>query len=121
MSMNFKAVGMRIREARKIKRFSQADLAEYVEVSVNYISLIETAKKRVSLEVLVATANALEVTVDSLLSGNLASDASVRNADILKLIEDCDNYERLMIYDVAAATKKSLRSNEWVHQKNANL
>ena len=44
MPMNFKAVGTRIRAIRKTQKMSQADLAEYVDVSVNYISLIETAK-----------------------------------------------------------------------------
>jgi len=118
MSMNFKAVGMRIREVRKTQKMSQADLAEYVEVSVNYISLIETAKKRVSLEVLVSTANALGVTVDNLLNGNLTNDTTECYSDMVKLIADCTSYERLMIYDVAAATKKSLRANDWVLRKD---
>ena len=118
MPMNFKAVGTRIRAIRKTQEMSQSDLAEYVDVSVNYISLIETAKKRVSLEVLVSTANALGVTVDNLLNGNLANDTTQCDSDMVKLISDCTSYERLLIYDVAVATKKSLRANDWVLRKD---
>ncbi|MCL2547308.1 MAG: helix-turn-helix domain-containing protein [Oscillospiraceae bacterium] len=46
MSLNFKLIGRRIKGARKLKQMSQAELAEQINMSVPYISHIETATKQ---------------------------------------------------------------------------
>jgi len=49
MSVNFKQIGRRVKEIRKSRGLSQADLAERIDMSVPYISHIETATKKASL------------------------------------------------------------------------
>lgn len=70
MAINYERIGKRIQQLRKMKKMSQADLAEFAGVSVSYISHIETGMKKASLESVVHIANALGTTVDQLLNGN---------------------------------------------------
>ena len=115
MSVNFKQIGQRVKEIRCVKGLSQAELAEQIDMSVSYISLIETAAKKASLSTLVLIANALGVTVDALLNGNQTNDLAEYYCDLACLINDCNNYEKRIIFEVASTTKKSLRDNNCLH------
>jgi len=70
MAINYERIGRRIQQLRKLKKMSQAELAEYTGMSVSYISHIETGIKHASLESVVRIANALGITVDQVLNGN---------------------------------------------------
>jgi transcriptional regulator with XRE-family HTH domain len=118
MSVNFEIIGRRIKESRVNNQMSQANLAERVDMSVTYISHIETAKKQASLEALVRIANVLGVTVDYLLSGNQVNDSAEYRTDLVRLIEGCSSYEKRIIYEIASATKKSLLENKWLQYKD---
>lgn len=111
MPLNLIIIGRRVKESRLQKGISQANLAELIDMSVSYISRIETAKKQASLEALVRIANSLDITVDHLLNGNQKNDLAEYFPDIVQLMEDCTIYEKRIIYDVALAAKKSLLEN----------
>ena len=121
MSLNYKLIGQRLKESRMQKRISQAELAELIDMSVSYISHIETAKKQASLEALVRIANVLGVTVDHMLNGNQTSDPAEYRTDLVQLIEGCTSYEKRIIYEIASAAKKSLRDNIWLQRKDDQL
>ena len=118
MSLNFKLIGLRVKESRLQKRMSQAELAERTDLSVSFISHIETAKKRASLESLVRIANALEVTVDQMLNGNQTSDPAEYRIELAQPLNDCSSYEKRIIYEVALTVKKSLRDNKWLQRQD---
>lgn len=118
MSINFNIVGKRIKESRIHNQMSQADLAERIDMSASYISRIETAKKQASLETLVRLADVLGVTVDYLLTGNQTNDSAEYQTDFMRLVEDCSSSEKQIIFDVASATKKSLRENKGLQHKD---
>lgn len=65
--MNYNSIGKNIRQCRLERRLSQEQLAEQVNVSANYIGMIERGEKTPSLETFLAVANALEVNADRLL------------------------------------------------------
>lgn len=110
MKMNYKKMGKVIKAVRITKGLSQADLAEYTDLSVPYISHIETGRSKASLETIVNIASVLNVTVDRLLSGNLSS---VDYApELRELFSDCSSYEKSVIFDIANSAKKSLRANK---------
>lgn len=111
MSLNFGLIGRRIKEIRVNKKMSQAELAEKIDMSVVYISYIETASKQASLKSLVLIANVLCVTVDVLLNGNQTNDSAQYRSELDKLITDCNSYEKRVIFETAYAIKKSLREN----------
>lgn len=117
MLLNYKSIGQRVKEVRTFKQMSQAELAECINLSVSYISHIETAKKRASLESLVRIANVLGVTIDHLLNGNQANDPAEYRSELVQLIEDCNSYEKRVIYEISSAAKKSLRENIWLQYK----
>ena len=118
MAINSIMVGRRIREFRTQKHMPQSELAEHIDKSVTYISLIETAKKQVSLETLVNIANVLEVTVNDLLNGNQARDSAEYKAELVQLFDGCTSYEKRVIFDIAAAARKSLLENRSLHTKD---
>jgi DNA-binding XRE family transcriptional regulator len=60
--------GNPIRVWREYRGLSQQVLAEGVGISVPYLSQLETGKRKGSLDVLTAVANALHVTLDELVS-----------------------------------------------------
>lgn len=111
VSINFIIIGRRVKESRLWKGISQADLAEQINMSVSYISRIETAKKQASLEALVRIANALGVTVDHLLNGNQINDPAEYQVDMARLMEGCTSCEKRIIYEIALAAQKSLLEN----------
>lgn len=113
MALNIKIIGRRVKESRIQKHMSQADLAERIDMSVTYISHIETAKKQASLESLVRIANVLGVTVDNLLNGNQANDLAEYKTELVQLLEGCSSCEKRIVYEIALAAKKSLLENKW--------
>lgn len=86
-------------------------LAEMADLSVSYISMIENARRKISLEMLVRIANVLGVTVDELLSGNQMYNPTEYQTDMDMLFVDCSNYEKRMIYELAKAAKEAMRNN----------
>ena len=71
--LNYELLGNQIRKHRKSKKYTLEQLAEQLDVSTTFIGQIERAKGVPSLETLVKIANVLEVSIDSLLFGDLSS------------------------------------------------
>ena len=58
--------GKRVKELRRMKRLTQAQLAEITDLSVNYISQIETGEASPSFETMVRLAESLEIEMKEL-------------------------------------------------------
>lgn len=65
--VDLSAIGSRIKVARERKHLTQEDLAAIVDLSPTHISVIERGVKPPKLATLVAIANALDVSADTLL------------------------------------------------------
>ncbi len=111
MGFNYERMGKIIKVVRVERGLSQADLAELVDLSVPYISNIETGRSKSSLETIVNIANALNVTVDRLLCGNVQNGGDF-SFELRELFSDCSTYEKSVIFDTANSVKKSLRMNK---------
>ena len=109
--INFILIGRRIKETRKQKKISQATLAEIAGLSVSYISFVENAKRNVSLKSLVSIANAMDTTVDALLSGNINNGHADYYNEVLILMKDCNSFEKRVIFEQVCFLKSSLRNN----------
>ena len=66
--MDTQKVGRRIQKMRKARGFTQAEFAEMVDLSTNYISNVECGFKTPKLNTFVAIANALQCDADLLLA-----------------------------------------------------
>ena len=113
MEVNFTLIGSRIAEIRKAQNCSQMRLAEITDLSISYISHIETAKKKPSLESIVKIVNALNITVDELLCGNQLYDPCVYQTDIDLLLSDCSFSEKQVLYRMLKASKDIIRDSGW--------
>lgn len=111
MAINFELLGKRIKEVRGQRMLSQEELSELADVTAQYISYVETGRKRVSLQVLVNIADALSVSVDELLLGNQKTEISLYLVELTNLIEECTRYERRVVYEQIVSLVKSLKEN----------
>lgn len=111
MTINYSLIGNRIKSARKAKGLSQSELSELIDKSVGYMSYIETGSKKPSLETLIQIANALDVTIDELLSDNLAAASPVSNTQINQLLSDCSAFEKKVILLSVQSLKEAIRTS----------
>ena len=109
MTINYSLIGNRIKTARKAKGLSQSELSELIDKSVGYMSYIETGSNKPSLETLIQIANALDVTIDELLSDNLAASSTVSNTQINQLLSDCSAFEKSVILLSIKSIKDAIR------------
>jgi len=71
MEIDFKKLGMRIKEARHRKNITQEKLAILTNLTPNFIGRIESNNSKVSLTSLVKICIALETSMDYLLSDTI--------------------------------------------------
>lgn len=84
-------IGKRIATRRKQLGLKQNVFAERIGISNNYLSSIERGKEKPTLDILVNICNALQVTPDYLLMGNLYSNNIPQNiVDGLRLCSEAD-------------------------------
>ncbi len=114
IKVNYKHIGRRIRQERMRNKLSQEELSEMINSSPQYISLIETARKKPSLEMLIRIANALQVSIDQLIAENLTTNQIRYDAELSRILKGCSNYERRVILDIATAIRYSLKDNNWI-------
>lgn len=112
MEINYEAIGRRIRALRKKKKWTQDELRDHAEISKTHMSHIENGTTKVSLPALVALANALDTTVDSLLCDSVKCSESIFEKDIEEAIKDCSAYELSVIVEAILYIKKILRENK---------
>lgn len=119
MKLNYRLLGKRIREIRLRQNISQATLSELVDKTPTYISYIENGYKSMSLETLVAIANALKVSADTILADSLRYILQTEKAEISEVLNDCNPFERRIIVDSAKALKQSLQEYRFMLKKKS--
>jgi len=82
--LDFRKIGARIQHYRNERKMTQEQLSEIVGTTQKYISRIEIGYHRTSLDMIVAIASALNISVDALIADYNDS----RNESTLKLILD---------------------------------
>ncbi len=73
-TINYEALGMRIREKRIEKNYTQEKLGEMCDLSAAHIGHIERGTRILSVEVLFKIAQTLDVSVDYLLFDSVEDD-----------------------------------------------
>lgn len=112
MPIDYVAIGNRIRESRTARHMTQAFLAEQSGVEPSNISHIERGATKVSLPTLIHLANALEVSLDELVSGSLVKSGHIAVKEIDELLSDCTPAEMRDLLDVLRITKTVLRRQD---------
>ena len=112
MELNYEAIGVRIQRLRKEKGLTQQKLAETSDQDPSNISHIERGATKLSLPTIVSIANALDVTVDTLLCDSLESATVPFDRLASEVLSDCSHRERFIITETMIALKEILRKTE---------
>ncbi len=97
MAIDYESIGKRIKSYRSMKNLSQEELGELVSINYRHISNIENGRRFPSLELIVAIANALDVSADDLLTDNLKHSSSPVDTEIHDLLLDCNHDEKAIL------------------------
>ena len=111
MKTDYSLIGERIKFWRQQRSLTQEQLAEMVELTPGFISLIETGKKRVSLETLLSVCRALNVTTNDLLVGNQIRQESDYNTEFSELTVKLNDSERHLVFEITKAVCKTIYKN----------
>lgn len=109
MNLDYKAIGVRIKDARSMQEMSQERLAELAGLSTTHTSHIETGNTKVSLPTLIKIANVLGCSLDELVCDSIIKAKAVFEGELARTISDCDELEIRVIADMAKALKTSMR------------
>ena len=102
------AIGARIREARGISGMTQEQLAEKVDVNTTYISDIERGAKFPSLTLFIKIVDALGISSDFILRGEIEAGKKCVYDDITKKLENLTPKQRLGVANLIDAYIKNL-------------
>ena len=95
MAIDYMSLGARVKFLRTQRNLTQEELAEKADIGRKHVSNIENGERGLSIDVLIALANALEVSADEILVDNLTASESNHDGDDYYLLLDCTPEEAL--------------------------
>ena len=98
--IDYKKLRLRIKSIRISKNLTQENLAQLVDCNVSHISNIENNHTKVSLIMLLSIANALNTSIDYLLSEQYENRSLALDNEILRAIKNCDNIKKEKILKI---------------------
>lgn len=110
--LNLKTIGSNIKKFRKNKGFTQAQLAEMIDISTIHMSHMETGSVSMSLECLIKICNSLDITPDDLLLGEYKLNSISATKQLSSIMDNLTVDERKLIIDFA-----ELLNNNKVNRK----
>ena len=102
------AIGSRLREARNLAKLTQEQLAEKVDIGTTYLSDIERGAKFPSFSLFIKIVNALGVSSDYILRGELEAGKNFVYDDITKRLDGLTPKQRLAVAELIDAYIKNL-------------
>ena len=102
------AIGARLREARNQRKLTQEQLAEMLDIGTTYISDIERGAKFPSLSLFIKIVDALGVSSDYILRGEIEAGKNCVYDDITKKLDGLTPKQRLGVADLIDAYIKNL-------------
>lgn len=100
-----------IKSARIDRRMSQEDLAERAKVSFSCIRAIEDSKHRPSMETFLSIVEALQVSADSLLEGEMSPEYQ-RPPTFEELLKDIPEHDAAMIRKAVDAMLEQAKTEQ---------
>jgi len=109
VAVDYVNIGNRIRRHRLRRKLSQEQLAELCDCSNVYISCVERAEKKPSLEIIISIANALSISADEILSASLEVSHSRMVTRVLELLYESTMEEQEILLKSMSQLKQTLR------------
>ena len=102
-NLNFERIGEKLRIIRLSKNLTQEYIANVADVNTSHISNIENNRVKVSLSTLVQICNALNTTVDYVLSEEYNDTSSAIEQEIIHELHACDTKTKEQILKIINA------------------
>ena len=109
MAIDYMSLGARVKFLRTQKNLTQEELAEKADIGRKHVSNIENGERGLSIDVLIALANALEVSADEILVDNLTASENNHDGDDYYLLLDCTPEEADILIKSMKDLKEALR------------
>ena len=109
-SGRLKLVGQRIKEIRKSKGMTQADLAKAANMAASNVSELENGKTQIQLLTLLNIIEGLQVSADDILRPNVPSVRWLYQSEYDEILADCTPQEMEAIIKFVRELKETLRS-----------
>lgn len=106
-----KEIGQRVRELRDYHELTREKLAEYADISVQFLAEIESGKKSMTTYTLYKTAKSLNVSTDYLIFGTTSSQSD-NTKNISLLLETLSTEEKNLAEQLLQTYIKGLSARE---------
>lgn len=100
MAVDFSIIGKRLKEARKKNGLTQEQLVEKMDVSIAYLSKVETGKIHINLERLSQICSILGITEGEILNGVSYNSEKYLHSEFYDLLKKCSSKEQKLAYKV---------------------
>ena len=107
MAPDYTVIGRRIREARREQNLRQEELADRMNISVAYMSRVETGKGHLNLNRLTQIAEILKVSPGYLLTGSNVRSKNYLKKDFNSVLEKCSPEQQKLIYEIAELVSRT--------------
>ena len=104
--LDYNLIGQRIKEQRIKKSMTQENIAEHLNISVSYVSRIERAAVKISLETLVKIAVLIDVSPAFLIDGSITSVGNYLQGELAEVTSDFDSEQMSLLLDISKAIQK---------------
>lgn len=98
--MDNKLIGHRIKEIRESRGYTQEQLAEKLNLSVQHVSVIERGIKSPRLDTFIRIANILEINADYLLKDVLLVSSQLTSNELYDMLGQISEKEKRRILEV---------------------
>lgn len=92
--------GEYLREYRKKNNFTQQELADIVEVTMNYLGRLERGERKPGIDVLLRISDKLNVSIDELLKAESEYRSRKVANEYVKKIQDLPHQQREKLYEI---------------------
>ena len=109
MMLDYNLIGQRIK-ARRIERgLTQENIAEHLDISVSYVSRVERAAVKISLETLVRIAVFLDLFPAFLIDGTITAAGDYMQRELSEAVDGFNADQMGLLLDIAHSMKKRVR------------
>lgn len=109
--MDYRKLGKRIREERLRERMTQEQVAEIIDMSAVYLGQVERGERKLSIDTLVKIANALHISVESLLRDSLKHNSDMIDNELAALLQGRTHEEKTLVLDTVRAVLSHVKDN----------
>ena len=107
MAPDYSVIGKRIKEARNNQNLTQEELADELNISVAFLSRVETGKSHINLKRLTQIAEFLKVSPGYLLTGSNTTSKDYLKEDFKNILDKCSPEQQKLIYEISEVVSKT--------------